>query len=410
MRAPLPLAFVVLTVVIDAMGIGLVMPVMPDLVRELTGEGIGGAAGWGGLLAFAYAAMQVLFQPLLGNLSDRYGRRPVLILSLLCMGIDYLVMAAAGSIWLLFVARLVSGIAGATYATAYAVIADVTPRERRAANFGLVGAAFGVGFILGPLLGGLLGELGTRAPFLAAALLALANAAFGWLRFRETLAPENRRPLELARADPIRALLRIAALPALGPLVLVLFLYSVAHMVYPVIWSYFARAQYGWGPGMTGVSLGVVGACMAVVQGWLIRLVLARLGEHRTALVGLALNVAMLGLLPFITDGWLALAFAPLMAAGVIVTPALQGLLSGRTGDDAQGELQGVLAAAQAIASLVAPLLLTRTFEAFTAGGAAPFLPGAPFLLAGALCALALLLLLRERPAAPAARRPAAGG
>lgn len=406
--ARLPVVFVLLTVVIDAMGIGLVMPVMPALVGELSGGGIADAAAWGGLAGFAYALMQVLFQPAVGALSDAYGRRPVLVVSLVVMGLDHFLLAVAGSLWLFFLARTLSGIAGATYSTAFAVIADTSPKEKRAANFGLVGAGFGVGFILGPLAGGLLGEWGPRAPFVAAGLLALANAAFGWFVFRETLAPANRRPFRLAEANPVRALRRIAALPAIGGLLLVLFLYAVAHMVYPVIWSFFAVAQYGWSPGMTGVSLAVVGVFMALVQGWLIRLVLPRLGEVRTALLGLSLNIGMMALIPFVWNGWVALALAPLMAAGVIVTPALQGLMSNRTADDRQGALQGAVSSVQGVASIIAPLALSQSFAAFTAPGAPVHLPGAPFLLGAALCAAAFLLLLRQdvRPAAaPASAR-----
>jgi DHA1 family tetracycline resistance protein-like MFS transporter len=398
MRAPVPIVFVVITVMIDAMGIGLILPVMPDLIRELTGEGIDGAAAWGGLLAFSYAAMQVLFQPLVGNLSDAYGRKPVLVISLLVMGLDYLIMALAGALWLLFLARLLSGICGATYATAYALIADISPKEKRAANFGLVGAAFGAGFILGPAIGGLLGELGPHAPFFAAAALALGNALFGLLVLRETLSPVNRRPFEPGRASPVRAILRVTALPEIGGLILVFFLYAVAHMVYPVIWSYFAAAQYGWSSAMVGGSLAVVGLFMALVQGWLIRILLKRLGEVRTARLGLALNVAMMGLLPFLWNGYVALAFAPLMAMGVIVTPALQGLMANRTRDDRQGELQGVVSACQAIASILAPLAMTQVFRLFTEPGAPLHLPGAPFLLAAGLCAVALALLWRAEP------------
>jgi DHA1 family tetracycline resistance protein-like MFS transporter len=397
------LTFVIVTVVVDSMGIGLVMPVMPDLIRDLTGEGIAGAAWWGGLLTFAYSAMQVLFQPLVGALSDAYGRRPVLIASLAAMALDYLIMAAAGSLWLLFVARLASGLAGATYATAYAAIADVTAKAERAARFGLIGMGFGIGFILGPALGGLLGEFGPRAPFLAAGALALGNAVFGWIVFRETLGAGNRRPLELARANPLSALLRVARVPRVGGLVLVLFLFSVAHWVYPLVWSYFAAAQYGWTPGLIGLSLAAVGLGMAVVQGVLIRPILRRLGEAGTATAGLVFNIAMLAVIPFIWKGWVAFAFVPLMALGVIVTPALQAIMANRTGDDRQGELQGAVAAAQAVASLVAPLLLNRIFAVFAAENAVPYLPGAPFLVSSLLCMAALALLVRER-AGPARR------
>ncbi|MEM9049346.1 MAG: TCR/Tet family MFS transporter [Pseudomonadota bacterium] len=403
MKPGLPMIVVTATVAIDAMGIGLILPVMPELIRELTGQGISDAAFWGGLLAFSYAAMQVLFGPLLGNLSDRYGRRPVLLLSLLVMGLDYLLMAVAGSLWLLFVARLLSGITGATYATAFACIADLSTREKRSANFGLVGAAFGVGFILGPAIGGLLGELGPRAPFVAAALLALANAALGYFVLSETLSEANRRPFSWAASNPITALLRVTAIPALGSLVLVLFIFQIGHNVYPSIWAYFAYAQYGWGTGMVGISLAVVGLFMALVQGLLIRRILPVLGEWNTARFGLLLNVAMLVLLPFVWNGGLALALTPLMALGVVVTPALQGIMSARVGDDAQGALQGVLSAVQALASLIAPLAMTQTFRLFTEAGAPAYLPGAPFLLAALLTALAFFILLREATKQPPA-------
>ncbi|MEM9199848.1 MAG: MFS transporter, partial [Pseudomonadota bacterium] len=285
---------------------------------------------------------------------------------------------------------------GATYATAFACIADLSDRDKRSANFGLVGAAFGVGFILGPAIGGLLGELGPRAPFLAAGLLALANAALGYFVLAETLAPENRRPFTLAAANPLRALLKVAAIPALGGLVLVLFVFQTAHSVYPAIWAYFAAAQYGWGTGMVGISLAVVGLFMALVQGWLIRHILPSLGEWMTARIGLLLNVLTFLLLPMIWNGYVALALTPLMALGVVVTPALQGIMANRVGDDRQGELQGVLSAVQALASLIAPLAMTQAFRVFTEPDAPMQLPGAPFVLAALLTLLAFAVLMRE--------------
>jgi len=398
----LPFVFIVITLTIDSMGIGLIMPVMPELIRALTGQGIAEAAYWGGLIAFSYAAMQVLFGPIVGNLSDAHGRKPVLLFSLIAMGIDYFVMALAGSVWLLFLARIVSGITGATYATAYAYVTDLSTREKRAANFGLVGAAFGVGFVLGPALGGVLGELGTRAPFWAAGILALANAGFGLMVVRESHAPANRRAFTWARANPLRAVMRIASLPAIGGLVLVLVIYSIAHNVYPVIWAYFAVAQYGWTPGMIGLSLTIVGVAMALIQGGLIRVILRRLGTWRTAYLGLGTNIALMAVIPAITNGYVALALAPLMAMGGLSTPALQGIMANRTADDSQGELQGVMSSAQGLASIIAPLVLTQSFQFFTAADAPVYLPGAPFLLAAALMAIALTLTLRERRRAAA--------
>ncbi len=395
MRDRLPLLVIVLTVMLDAMGIGLILPVMPELIEGLTGAGIATAAAWGGVLSFAYAAAQVLTGPLLGTLSDQFGRRPVLLLSLVAMAVDYVILGFAGNLALLFVARILSGVTGATYATAYACIADLSPPERRSADFGLVGAAFGVGFILGPLLGGLLGELGPRAPFFAAAGLAAANALLGLFVLRETLAPENRRPFSLARANPLTALSRVARLPALRGLVAVFFLFTVGQTVYAVIWSYFATAQFGWGAGRIGLSLAVVGLCMALVQGWFIRLILPRLGEMRTARLGLVLNAGMMVAMPFIMSEWLVFATMPIMALGVIVTPAIQGMMSARTGPAGQGELQGVIASAQGIASILSPLLMTQTFRIFTEPGAPVHLPGAPFLVGAALMGAALVMLAR---------------
>ena len=377
------------TVALDAMGIGIIIPVMPDLMQELSGLDVGGAALWGGYLAFTYALMQFVFSPILGALSDRYGRRPVLLCSVGTLGIDYLVMAMTPSLWLLFIGRAVAGIAGATYSTATAYIADVTPKEKRAAAFGLVGAGFGVGFVLGPVIGGLMGEIGTRAPFYAAAAVAFANFAYGWFVLPESLPPELRRRFDWRRANPLGALRQISRLPMVAWLVLASFLYGVAHYVYPAIWSYWAKEVFAWSNAEIGLSLAAVGIGFAVVQGLLIGIFIKRLGEVRTAYLGFALNIIGLAVFAVATQGWIVYALLPVIALSDITKPALTGLMSNRVSDDAQGELQGVIAASQAVYVVISPLMMTQLFGYFTSG--TPYFPGAPFLAAALVMAVALI-------------------
>ncbi len=395
-------AFVFVTVAIDAMGIGIIIPVMPDLLRELSGLPVGLAAVWGGYLTFTYAAMQFLMSPVLGGLSDRYGRRPVLLASLATLCADYLVMAVAPTLWMLFIGRAVAGVAGATYSTATAYIADVTPREGRAAAFGLVGAGFGVGFVFGPALGGLMGELGTRAPFYAAAALALANLAYGALVLPESLPPGRRRAFDWRRANPAGGLMQVARIPAVGWLVAATLLYTLAHYVYPAVWSYYTAEAFGWSSGQIGLSLAAVGVGFAVVQGGLIPLFIRRLGEQWTGYLGFALNIASMVGIGLATQGWMIYALMPVMALGDIAKPALTGIMSNRVPDDAQGELQGVLSSGQSVMTVISPLLMTQIFGVFAAPGAQPYLPGAPFFAAACAMVLALVLFrtgLGPRPA-----------
>ena len=381
MSRNLPLLFIFLPLLIDAIGIGLMIPVLPELIGALTGEGIGGAALWGGVLTTAFAAMQFLFGPTLGNVSDRWGRRPVLLISLAVMGTVYLAMGLTGSIWLLLAARILAGIAAATQSTAMAYIADISAAEDKAANFGLFGAAFGIGFVLGPLAGGLLGELGIRAPFFAAAALAGLNLAFGYFALPESVTDATRRAFDWRRANPLGALRAVSSLPGAGLLLAFAFLAFLSSVVYPAIWPYFGAERFGWGPGMIGLSLGIYGISMALTQGLLVRPVLRRLGERRTVLLGLALRLFSFLFLGLAGIGWLVLALTPISALGGIEDPALQGILSRRAPDDAQGELQGVMASLNAIATIVAPLALTGVFAFFSGPDAPIYLPGAPFLI-----------------------------
>lgn len=396
----LPVLFILVTVMLDAMGIGLIVPVMPDLIREIQGGTLAGAALWGGVLSTVFAVMQFLFSPLLGNLSDRFGRRPVLLISLAVMTLDYLVMAVAGSIWLLLAGRLVGGITAATHGTASAYMADISAARDKAANFGLIGAGFGIGFVLGPLIGGTLGEFGTRAPFYAAAALAALNTAFGYFILRETVTDQIRRPFLWSRANPLGAFRSVARLPAIGNLLWVYFIYSVAFHVYPAVWSFFTMERFGWSPQTVGLSLALFGIMMALVQGGLIRLVLRWLGEWRTVVYGHLFDTVAFGLIAIVTSSTLALVLTPAAALGAVITPALQAILSRAVPDDAQGELQGVLTSVQALAMIVSPLMMTSVFAAFTRPGAAVYFPGAPFIVSLLLMLLSLALFLRSRPPA----------
>ncbi len=398
----LPVTFILISVVLDAMGIGLIMPVMPDLIQEVEGAGIGAAAVWGGILATIFAVMQFLFGPILGSLSDRFGRRPVLLISLAVMAFDYILMAVAGTMTLLIIGRILGGITAATQSTAAAYMADISEPDEKAANFGLIGAAFGVGFVLGPLIGGLLAEYGTRAPFYAAAILAAANFAFGYFVLPETVTDKIRRPFEWKRANPLGAFKHINKLPGLGRLMLITFVYAIAFFVYPGVWAYYGAEQFDWGPGMIGLSLGVFGIGIAVVQGLLMRPILGWLGERNAVIVGLSIDVVAFVALGFVTNGWIALALTPLTALGSIAGPAIQGIMSRRADDNQQGELQGAISSINAVATILAPLIVTQTFWYFTKDTAPVYLPGAPFLLSALLTIGCIVIFLTSPLLSPA--------
>lgn len=390
----LPVIFILITVLIDAMGVGLIIPVMPDLIREVTGGDLAEAAIWGGILSTVFAVMQFLFGPVLGNLSDRFGRRPVLLTSLAVLALDYVIMALAGALWLLLIGRIVGGITAATQSTANAYMADISEPAKKAQNFGLIGAAFGLGFVLGPLMGGLLGEWGTRAPFWAAGVLAAVNGIFGYFVLRETVTDAIRRPFEWRRANPFGAFVNLGRLPGIRRGLVIYFLYQVAFMVYPATWAYFGQAKFGWSPGMVGVSLALFGIMMALVQGLLIRHILRWLGERGTVIYGLVFDLAAFGAIAFAPNGTVALILTPLAALGAVITPALQGILSHSAGPDRQGELQGALTSAAALAMILSPVLMTSVFAYYT-GDAAPFyFPGAPFIVSLALIVVALAVFL----------------
>ncbi|MGX9351062.1 TCR/Tet family MFS transporter [Shimia sp. W99] len=399
MFARLPVLVILATVVIDAMGIGLILPVMPDLIREVTGGDLAEAAIWGGILATVFAVMQFLCGPLLGSLSDRFGRRPVLLVSLAVMSADYVVMALAGSIWLLVLGRIIAGITAATHATALAYMADISKPHEKARAFGIVGAGFGIGFVLGPVLGGVLAEFGTRAPFWGAAILAGANALLGWMVLRETVTDATRRAFTWRRANPLGSLAALGKLPSVGKLLWVFFLYQVASAVYPAVWPYFTTERFGWSPGMIGFSLAAYGLAFALVQGFAIGPSIRWVGNRWTVTIGLAIELASFVFLGFVASGLLLLAAIPVFALGALGLPALQAILSRRVADDSQGELQGVLASLTSLAHILAPLVMTQTFAHFSGPDAPVYLPGAPFLVSAVLMICAIAVFLRSRRA-----------
>jgi len=361
-----PQVVVIATVAINALGIGLIIPVMPALLLEMGIPTLSEAAVIGGLLSLVFAGMQFLFAPLLGKLSDRFGRRVVLIASLISVGIDYAILAVAGSLWVFFLARMLSGVASATFSVANAVLADLSPPEKRTASFGLTGAAFGVGFVLGPVVGGFLGELGPRAPFIAAAALAFLNAGLTFFTLPETLKPENRRGFRLRDANPFGIFGQLWRRPALGHLVSVSFLDALSGVVYPAVWAYFAIAQFGWSTATVGLSLASYGLCFAIMQAGLIRVFIRYLGEQRTAILGLGSGILGFVILTQLTSGFWAFLLSPLWAMRAVTGTAINGLLSQRVGAEEQGALQGILSGMTGLATLVGIPLMTQIFAVST--------------------------------------------
>lgn len=383
------IGFIFITLLIDVTGLGLIIPVVPKLIEDLLHtNNISKVALYGGLLTFSYAIMQFLFAPVLGNLSDKYGRRPVLLFSLLGFGLDYILLAFAPSIGWLFVGRIIAGITGASMTTASAYIADISTPETRAQNFGMIGAAFGLGFIVGPMIGGLLGEMGPRIPFLVAAGLALLNAAYGYFVLPESLDASNRRAFEWKRANPISSLKNLSRFPAVAGLIVSFFLIYVASHAVQSNWSYFNIEMFKWTPKMIGISLAVVGVLVSLVQGVLVRFVNPKIGNEKSVYVGLGLYTIGLILFGLASQSWMMFAFLIPYCLGGISGPGLQAIISGNVPPNEQGELQGSLTSVISITSIVGPLVMSNLFAFFT-GPIAPFyFPGAPFMLAAILMLL----------------------
>jgi DHA1 family tetracycline resistance protein-like MFS transporter len=396
------MGFIFITLLIDVTGLGIIIPVFPELIGKLTGGNISQVSQWGGVLTVIYAVMQFFCAPIIGNLSDKYGRRPVLLMSLLGFGIDYLFMAFAPTIWWLFVSRVISGITGASITTASAYIADVSTNETRAKNFGLLGAAFGLGFIIGPAVGGELAHFGLRVPFIVAAACCLLNAAYGYFVLPESLSRENRRPFEWKRANPLGSVTHLKKYPSvlglIGSLVLV---YIAAHALQST-WTYINIERFNWSPRMLGRSLGVVGIMTALVQGVLIRFINPKLGNEKSVYIGL--TIYSLGMLAFAfaNQSWMMFVFMIPYCLGGIAGPALQAILAGHVPRNEQGELQGALTSMVSLTSIIGPLVMTNLFAWFTRPGTRVHFSGAPFLLGSILLMISALIafsvLKNEKP------------
>ncbi|HEY8540165.1 MAG TPA: TCR/Tet family MFS transporter [Steroidobacteraceae bacterium] len=392
-----PLIFIFVTRLIDAMGFGIVMPVLPQLLLHIGEPDIAAATRTGGFLLATYAVFQFFFGPVIGNLSDRFGRRPIILASLFAFGVDYLLMGFAPTVAWLFLGRAVAGIAGAVYVPANAFVADVTPVERRAHAFGLVSSAFGLGFILGPGIGGLLGGLGPRAPFFVAAALAGINFLFGMFVLPESLPPDRRRAFSWRKANPLGALGELQRHPGVLLYAFAAFVFLIANTVYPSTWAFFMTAKFDWSTEMIGLSLVATGIAMAGAQAFVTGRLSKRIGEHNAAVLGFATASAIAVAYAFVTHAWLVFVYTFVGALQAISYPALNALLSQRMPSNAQGELQGAMASLASIANVVGPFVMAQAMAAFTAATAPVYFPGAAFLLAAALNMVGLGLLLCRR-------------
>ena len=399
-NSKLPIFVIFATVVLDSMGIGIIIPVMPALFAEVTGtEKISDIAIWGGLLASTFALMQFIFGPILGALSDRYGRKPILLLALFVMAAYYLLMGFAQTLWLLFLGRLIGGITAATHATANAYMADISSAEEKAARFGMLGAGFGLGFVLGPLIGGLLGEWGPRAPFFAAAMLAAANGVLCYLVLKESLKTKNRREFMWYRANPIGAILDLRKFEGIYSLLLVFLLFTIGTSIYAAIWPFFTVERFSWSPGMIGISLTIYGVCFAIVQGVLVRPAIKIWGEKKTIIIGFCFEFSAMVTFAFLTDGKILIILIPLASLGVLAQPAIQAILSKSVGDDRQGAIQGVASSLNAIAMVITPITMTWILAVFSDKTANYYFPGMPFLFSALMVLLCLFILSRRKPA-----------
>jgi MFS transporter, DHA1 family, tetracycline resistance protein len=407
------LAFIFITVLVDSIGFGIILPVLPRLIMQLTGVTVDRAAAYGGGLASAYAVMQFFCAPVLGNLSDAFGRRPVLLFALLALGCDYFIMGLAPTIGWLFVGRVIAGLAGASFTPAYAYVADITEPAKRAQSFGLMGAAFGIGFILGPAIGGLLGDLSPRAPFFAAGAIALANTAFGYFALPESLPLASRRPFHWARANPLGTLAQVSKYPVVAWLLGALFLWQLGHQVLPSVWAFYTISKFHWTSAQVGYSLAWVGTMMAIAQGLLTRVLIPWIGgERRAALAGMAAAVfAYLGY-AFASQGWMMYPVSLSTFIFALAYPSMNAIASRQTPANAQGELQGAVACLYSLSAILGPPLMTQIFGHFSSGTAWVHFPGAPFATAAVLTLGSAALFVRALRLAPppAAALPSAAG
>lgn len=397
------LGFIFVTILIDVIGIGIIIPVMPRLIEQLIHGSISDAARYGSWLLFTYAIMQFIFSPILGGLSDRIGRRPILLISLLGLGIDYIFLAFAPNILWLFVGRTIAGIAGASFTTATAYIADISTPEKRAQNFGMVGAAFGLGFIIGPVIGGLTSAWGVRAPFIVAAIFSLLNFLYGYFILPESLLKENRRAFDWKRANPIGTLMNLRRYPIILGLTATFFLVFLAAQAVQSVWTFYTILKFNWSEQLIGYSLGVVGLVTAFVQGFLIRYSIPKLGAKNSVYIGLSLYVLGLVLFAFATDGWMMFAILIPYCLGGIAGPALQGIIANQVPANAQGEMQGALTSLMSVTAIIGPPLMNNSFAWFTSSSAPFYFPGIPFIIGAVLMFIGILLSIRSLKAHHAA-------
>lgn len=391
------LTFIFITMVIDCIGFGIIIPVLPKLVQNMTGSDLSKASIYGGLLIGTYAAMQFLFSPTIGNLSDRFGRRPVLLFSLLGLGVDYLFMAFAPNIAWLFVGRLISGIFGASFTTASAYIADISPIEKRAQNFGMIGVAFGIGFMIGPSIGGFVSKFdhGTRLPFIVAACLSLLNFLYGFFILPESLSKEKRRKFEWKRANPAGAVMHIRHYPSIIGLLMALACLVIASHATQSTWAYFTMEKFHWTPEIVGYSMSLVGLLVGLVQGGLIRIAIPKLGHKNAVFTGFTMYLTGFLLFAFATQSWMMFAFLIPYCLGGLTFPSIQSIISAQVADNVQGEVQGIITSLMSLGAILGPLLMTFLFRYFTSGEHGYF-PGAPFLAGAVLTAVSILIALKS--------------
>ena len=389
------LLFIFITIFIDITGLGIIIPVIPALITELINGSISEAAKYSGWLMFSYATLQFLFAPFLGGLSDQYGRRPVILLSLFGFGINYLVLALAPNIIWLFLGRIFQGIMGASLTTASAYIADISTPEKKAQNFGLIGAAFGLGFILGPVIGGYLGQFGSRVPFIAAAAFTLINLIYGYFILPESLDKKNRRKFDIKRANPVGTLMSLKRYPVISGLLICIVLFNIAQHATHSTWTFFTIEKFGWSEKLVGYSLGFIGLLAAIVQGGLIRVIIPKLGNVKSVYFGMIFYILGLSLLSFAEEGWMVFAFAIPLSLGGISGPALQGIMTNKIPDDEQGEFQGGMTSLVSLTAIIGPLLMTNLFSYFTNENSFYYFPGAPFMVGAIISFFGLIIAVR---------------
>ncbi|MEP4052295.1 MAG: TCR/Tet family MFS transporter [Litorimonas sp.] len=413
------LMFVLITVMINSIGFGIMIPVLPDLIKELTGLENHQAVKHSGLLTLVFAVFQFICMPIVGGLSDRFGRRPIMLTSLAGLAVDFFLMALAPTILFLYIGRALSGIFGATFSTANAYVADVSPPEKRAQNFGLIGASFGVGFLLGPVIGGILGEYGTRVPFYAAGVISLINVIYGLIFLPETLAKSKRRSFDIKRSNPVGSVLALGRIKGVKSLIFVLFILAVAHTVYPTTYAFSTMEGLGWSSGDVGFSLGAFAIASMIVQGGLIRVIIPKIGLFWAGFIGITSAVIGYTMMGSADAGWIIYAAGPMAALAGLYGPALTNMMSSRVSESEQGELQGAIGAAQGLALMAGPMAMTGMFGLFgdtanhanrqmqafpdnligvfqflTGNPDIPYVPGSPFLLAGGLSLMALVTFI----------------